>query len=499
LVAGQYYDSASFTLDDKYPNFEEIEKRNDKLKDLVINILEIQLQDSLLRMSKDVIFRENSIDKAIELEKQASLLAQTQAKGNQSGISLGAMDSKSSFPFYNPQLRDQGAAEFKRRWGSRPNVDNWRYTSRLKKLLNSQSQQNDKPKDTVEKDDPALVGVAPERKVYMKRIPFKASEKDVAYKKIETSYLLVAQQYQYALDQPANAITYYEEMLKRFPASESKPKIYYELAKLYKKQEDTKGLDKYMALLEKEYPESNFLKILNGRTDEIKPEISEAASGNKEVLTAFSTMYAAFQKEEYKNAIAIKQKTDRNFMGNSMQPKFEYLQAICHIKLGETEIGFSELEQIISDYPNTVTATKSQDVLDAYKRLQNPVVKTESKNNDWEVYDGKEDVFYLLSFAKGTNSNMVRAALSDYCKKDYVLETLEVSKAQTFGSAVFLYISGFSKPKIARDFLNRLKANPTLFSSKGLFEYQQAWVSKTNMIKLAKSNNIKSYMNFADF
>ena len=138
-------------------------------------------------------------------------------------------------------------------------------------------------------------------------------------------------------------------------------------------------------------------------------------------------------------------------------------------------------------------------MLDANRRLENPVDSTTKKlDDDWAVYDGKEELFYILSFAKGTNSNMIRAALSDYSKKDYVLEKVEVSKAQSFGSQVFVYISGFSEPKVTKDFLNRLKTNATLFSSKGLFEYEQAWISKTNLQKLVVNRQIRSYMKFAN-
>jgi hypothetical protein len=118
--------------------------------------------------------------------------------------------------------------------------------------------------------------------------------------------------------------------------------------------------------------------------------------------------------------------------------------------------------------------------------------------DDWEVYNGKDELYYLLSFDKGNNSNLIRAALSDYCKENYVLETLIVNPAQSFGSQVYMYISGFSSPKVAKEFLDRLKANPTTYSSKGLFEYKQATISKTNLQKLVKNKRVVSYMNYAN-
>jgi tetratricopeptide (TPR) repeat protein len=499
LIAGKYYDSASVTLDEKYPDYEEISGRNDKLKDLVVNILEIQLQDSLLRMASDESFREKSIDQSIAAEKQAKANALSRAKINLPGNTLGALTTKSTFPFYNPQLRTQGAAEFKRKWGSRPNLDNWRYTSRLKKILSGEGTAKVENKDSAEKEDPALLGVSPERKVYMKRIPFKKSEKEAANQKIESAYLLVAQQYQYALDQPSNAIKYYLELLERFPESESKPKVYYELAKLYKKEKDLANSDLYRKYLADEFPESNFLKILDGKTEDIKPALSEASIGTKEVQEAYAKMVAKYQEMDYKGALELKFATDRNYLGNSMQPRFEFLQGLCNIRLGKKELGLKFLDQLIVDYPNTLSAKKAQEVLDANRRLENPVDSTTKKlDDDWAVYDGKEELFYILSFAKGTNSNMIRAALSDYSKKDYVLEKVEVSKAQSFGSQVFVYISGFSEPKVTKDFLNRLKTNATLFSSKGLFEYEQAWISKTNLQKLVVNRQIRSYMKFAN-
>jgi tetratricopeptide (TPR) repeat protein len=503
VKAGNYYDSARNTLDEAYPNYEEIETRFSKLKVLVTNILQIKLQDSLLRMAKDDIFRERSIDNAIEAEKQAIAAASKIPSPNNGpgGINpIGGANPKSSFPFYNPQLKAQGEAEFKRKWGPRPNMDNWRYNSRLKKLLSQNNGNQNVSKDTALENDPLLKNVAPERKKYMAQIPFKNDARDAAYKKIEDAYLQVAEQYNLALDQPEKAAIYYEEMLSRFPATEHKARIYYKLIKIYTKLNNVAKANEYRALLKSRFPESNYLKILDGKDVEPNLKVTDENSGNKEIIAGYQAMYVAYTVGNYNEALTIKQNIDKNFMGNQMQPKFEYLKALCNIRLGKQADAVKALDQIIIDYPSSETAVKAQELIDAYNRIKAPeqIVDKVDVKDDWEVYNGKDELYYLLSFDKGNNSNLIRAALSDYCKENYVLETLIVNPAQSFGSQVYMYISGFSSPKVAKEFLDRLKANPTTYSSKGLFEYKQATISKTNLQKLVKNKRVVSYMNYAN-
>jgi hypothetical protein len=179
------------------------------------------------------------------------------------------------------------------------------------------------------------------------------------------------------------------------------------------------------------------------------------------------------------------------------------LQGLCLIKTGKTDKGIELLKQILVDYPGTGIATQSQNTLDAWDKLKagsaaSDTAKSTSTSDTelWKTWDGKEELFYLLVFPKGSNTNMIRAALNDFNTKNFIFETLEVSPARASGSTVYISISNFSKPEKTKEYLTFIQGKPEILAAKGLFEFEMAWISKTNYITLAANNRINAYMEF---
>ena len=127
-----------------YPGFDNLKKRSDVLDNLTIYAQNVQLQDSLLKLSKmDEDERLAVVNKIIDdlkrQEKEAAeaaareeYLAQQQAIGstliNNSAATPNTfiLNSDNSWYFYNTGTRNAGKAEFQRRWGSRKLEDDWR-------------------------------------------------------------------------------------------------------------------------------------------------------------------------------------------------------------------------------------------------------------------------------------------------------------------------------------------------------------------------------------
>jgi hypothetical protein len=77
-----------------------------------------------------------------------------------------------------------------------------------------------------------------------------------------------------------------------------------------------------------------------------------------------------------------------------------------------------------------------------------------------------------------------------------VFETLEVSPSRASGETVYISVANFSKNSIVQDYLKLLQTKSDLFASKGLFEYELAWISKTNYTTLAANNRIIAYIDY---
>src|SRR4030095_15919123 len=67
--------------------------------------------------------------------------------------------SKGEWYFYNDNLKTQGLAQFKRNWGNRPNVDNWRrYADITQQML---AKTPDNTRDAVKNPNSLTTGIAP--------------------------------------------------------------------------------------------------------------------------------------------------------------------------------------------------------------------------------------------------------------------------------------------------------------------------------------------------
>jgi type IV secretory pathway component VirB8 len=64
------------------------------------------------------------------------------------------------------------------------------------------------------------------------------------------------------------------------------------------------------------------------------------------------------------------------------------------------------------------------------------------------------------------------------------------------GETMFLTVSGFSKSEVTQEYAKLMMGQGDMFASKGLYEYEIAWISQKNYSNLLKNNRIISYFEF---
>jgi hypothetical protein len=504
--AGLYYDSANNLLDEKHPDYENIAKRSAILGDLLKYLIQIKRSDSLLRLGRDPILREKTIDNLIELEKKRALNAKNNpaptdpGTGADPGVIPGGTGQVSSFPFYNMNSRNRGFEEFQKVWGTRVNRDYWRLNAKRGNAAAASS--SGSLKDSAA-EDTLPAGTPTDRKRYYKDIPLTKEAQAETEKKIEESIFKAAEVYQNSLNSPKDAIHLYEILLNRYPETKYQAQVYFEIAKLSRQINDNANYNKYKELLEQKHPESIYLRLLTDPNAKVIPDKNGPGVASQEVETIYQNMYNAYTQEKFADAIVFKLEADKKYPGNTLQSRFDYLYALCLIKNGQTEKGIGALGQVASDYAGTEIAVKAQGTIDAYEKIKHPQVKdtasadsTMQNSGLWVKWDGKEELYFILSYHRGANSNLLRAGLNDFNKTNFVFETLEVSPVRAFGEAIYLTIGNFSKPAAVQEYYKFMKSKPDFFASKGLFEYEIGWISKTNYSQLLANNRINSYVDF---
>ena len=532
--AAIYYDSANAIIDKSHPDFDAIVQKNDILSDLLKEVMTVSNNDSLLRMVKDPKWRAEKIAEAIEREKKAAEASQkaqelAQSKKDNSGMNpaggfggrggmggmggappdMGAMSSgNSSFPFYNALNRSKSTQEFQKTWGSRENRDFWKYAAKKIQTDDNITAKTDSSANQTatakQKDTSAITSVdlpkdiSDNEKKYYANLPLSEKAQKQALIAIEKALFEGGKIYQDRLQEFQEAIRMFAELVNRFPFSENVPQILYELIKINRLTGDYSQADVWKAKLLTEHPKSVYVRMLE--TGGSLSDVAKSNTGNQQIDSLFAAMLEAYNTNKFNDALEIKMRADKDFAGNQLQTKFDYLQSLCHIKSGNTQKGIDLLQQLVIDYPSSDISTRAREIIDAHERLkleasEANLPKTEA-STAFIVSKPSETLDCIFTFAKGTNTNMIRAALSDFGKKQFSFETLLVNTNTAVGSQNIIRISQFSKPEVAKEFVGFLQKSGSFFAEKGLYEYKAMWITEANFLHLTKTLDLNGYSSF---
>ncbi|NJO01049.1 MAG: hypothetical protein HC880_04545, partial [Bacteroidia bacterium] len=145
--AKTYYDSSIVSLPTDIEGYDKIKKRQENLSEFIEQLRIYQVEDSLQKLARmeeprrsDYIKyllthvetkRQDELDSIAEVErKRQALLKETQDQGADAFANQGG----NGWYFYNPTSINNGVQEFRKRWGPRPLVDNWRRASAIRNI-----------------------------------------------------------------------------------------------------------------------------------------------------------------------------------------------------------------------------------------------------------------------------------------------------------------------------------------------------------------------------
>ena len=335
----KYYDSAITYINRENKLYEPIKERSEVLNNLVKNLNVIQKNDSLIELTK---LSEEDLDKLIN--EKINEESKKNKKQNRS-ISQGSFNSQEpsvikvnsgdgSWYFDNPMLISSGITEFKRIWGKRDLVDNWRLISKAQFSISEDEQINIDKEITEETNETS----ESDYEKFYSTLPFEEEEKKELNFETENSMAEVGRIYIQDLDEKGKGISVYENFISRFPNSDKIPDIYYQLFLI----SDNKNL--YKNKIINDFPNSIFAKLI------INPnyEIDEFQEYNY-LLDTYRKLYQSLSQNQ--NDIVIK-KVDSltSFYGEN--DFFQNIVLLKSIAIGKKEGNFSlqyELKYFLSN------------------------------------------------------------------------------------------------------------------------------------------------------
>jgi tetratricopeptide (TPR) repeat protein len=327
----------------------------------------------LIAMNEDNINREDSVQQIASLpeaERTALLkkilrqLRKEQGLKETEETSFGAdlaagtgqpvdlfNNNGAEFYFLNGNLRSRGLGEFNRRWGNRPNVDNWRRQSAVDKLIPAQNQAvvSADNKTDAKKQELTLEAL-------QNTIPLTAEQKELSNTMIIRGLLENGKIFQEQLDDYPSAIEVYEELLKRFPRAAEAEEAGFNLIQCYRKTNNLSAADSLQNAFTQTFADSKFL---NNTSVSNKKDPAE--------LT-YTNIYNLFIEGKFESAIQAKKQAEQQQKNSKWTPQLLYIESIYYIKQKTDSVAINRLQQLMTNFPSSPLAEKAVTMIDVLKR-----------------------------------------------------------------------------------------------------------------------------------
>jgi tetratricopeptide (TPR) repeat protein len=349
VTSKAYFDSTLTSLPAQHRNYDQIRQKANSLE-LLANRLSIIANEDTLQMLAGLpeAERQKRIDDRWRIKEPApnssnSNTIYSQASFGRQPTPFQSMGSE-KFYFNNPIALSQGLSDFKRVWGNRKLEDNWR---RSQRSLSNTEMANTTGSEFVIPANPDEAQSGPLGPVTSlgNSIPTTPELLAASNQRIIAAYYDIGNYYRESLNDNEEAIKTYETLLSRFPDSDLKLPIYYNLFRLYSTVNQEKSL-KYKNILLSQFPDSPFARVIKN------PDYNRQTDEQETALHKFyEQVYQKYVERNYQEVLKLTAQAKQAYTENNLSPQLAYLDALA---LGHTQklnVLDSAFKKIVANFP----------------------------------------------------------------------------------------------------------------------------------------------------
>lgn len=409
--AGQYYDSVLSIMPAKAKDRFRITKRRDALRDVVAFEKVAHVNDSILRLvamndDQRISYFQNYVD---ELRKADFRKLQANLKGKNAGnqnyfnmanfgsaidaafdVNASMSGGSSKFYFYSTQASAYGKNEFRRKWGNRPLVDNWRWAGDIqeaqKNVANQESLEN-ASKNNSANTTPEFNDTRYDINTYISRIPSDENEIASIKKDRDFAYFQLGSMYADRFKKYDLASSRLEALLTFNPVERLVLPSMYKLYKIYLEVDMAKAIAMKERIIS-QYPNSRYAKLLQNmsldRIDDLAPE---------QIYAQAYKVYA--EGGDYNNALRAIDSALERFDDDGYVSKLELLKAHVIGKLKGIEAYKEALNFVALTYSSSREGKEAEQLLKTTIPLLESRNFTNNDSKNWKVVkfvNNKQDV-----------------------------------------------------------------------------------------------------------
>lgn len=378
------YSEAVPLLPDNYPDYKKLKLRSDVLDELATYSGNVELQDSLLALSRmpeeeqlkvaERLAEEYARKKKEEEEaaKREAYLAEQASKGeiNNAGGSTPpnfALNSDKSWYFYNAQTKAAGKTEFQRRWGARKLEDDWRRRNKNTFSFDEDTGDDEdeegltEANDSISEEDKKLLEVESDPanpKYYLKDIPRTEQEILTCNDIVQEGLYNMAVILKDKLEDYKEARRTFDELDTRYPDNIYRLDAYYNLYLMDVREHDEAGAERYRQRILADFPDSPYGQAMADpayfdnlrRMDQVQEEMYDRA-------------YGAYLDNDNARVHTLVREMEEKYPLSKILPKFVFIDALSYVT-DNNEAKFKErLTHLLEKWPDTDLTPMASDMV----------------------------------------------------------------------------------------------------------------------------------------
>lgn len=489
-LAQPCYSEAIPLLPEDYPNYNRLRDRSDVLDELAIFTQNVNLNDSLLRLSEmppeqqlavvnkiidDLKKKEKEEEERIKREEYLA-----QQEGNNNLLNTGnaasapttfAMNNDDSWYFYNKATVASGRTDFQKRWGSRKLEDDWRRRNKttfsfdeFEASGNEDSEDNEgidgdinnMPDSTsVAGGDKANDPHFPE--YYLRQIPKNDRERATAIDIIQEGMYNIGLILKDKLEAYNEASDEWLALNRRYPDNIYRLDIYYNLYLMYMRVGNKKMAEYYRTLILSDFPESKY-----GMAVRDPDYIENLKKMDSEQNAIYEKAYDDYLNDRNSNVHEALRTMIQKYPLSELMPKFMFIDALSYVTENNQEKFKETLTTLLERYPDSDVSPLASSYmrgLSQGRKIHSGASNTRGMlwdlrlGNDSTLYDNDSIIFdlnpvepQLLVLVYPTDKvsgnqllfDVARHNFSSFVVKDYDLEPMN------FGRLGLLLVKGFA-------------------------------------------------------
>ncbi|MDR0940821.1 MAG: tetratricopeptide repeat protein [Bacteroidales bacterium] len=531
LAAQPYYDSTMMVLPEEYRNYNDIKTKSNNLNILAKYHYMAHIEDSLQRIARmSEKERNNYIDNIIrKINEEERLKAEQEMLEMQNALMYGQQDLTNSMQsgqggkwyFYNEAAVRLGKTEFKQRWGDRMLEDNWRRSSKSTSFSDmsdeSENEDEENGDEQGEKAVPQITDVK-NRQYYLQNLPLTDSALAVSTKRIEEGLFNQGMTYMNLIGDNKLAIASLEEYVKRFPKNTYTAISLYYLYKLYDQEQNFAKADSYKAQVIKQFPHSNYAKVLTN------PDFQkDIKAQEKQVGKMYADAYRAYLRGDYKMVIRLAHDQVRKFPDTYLASQFQFLCAMSEGRMADIQALKASLENFVKQYPKEENTSLAQSILTyitnndsahiaammtAHLARTMPSDTTDTTAIAHNVPEEEKELFsletnppflYVLAVkSEFVDINQVKFNAINYNLDYFTNFDFDVQIKELTSKTSLLVISPFESQGQAMNYFDLINYNQEIFEGIEKVFTNHFIISEQNYQILLVNKDVEAYMKFFD-